>query len=224
MKKNKQIAIAAGATGLAVVNKPEPTEATVSLINSITSNNSFEAVAALVKSSSYLCPGGVVKFDAVLGNTTQISTLKRAHSPEEIATVIKIILDDLNEYFNVARKFTEQQLLALTIEIMEELWSCRLEELVAFCYALKKGSYIKIYERLDSSLFWEAWAKYEEDKQSYLHNRHLDLKGTSFKDVKVDDKEFKSLGTIAGSFFSLKEEAKVTSEMGKDISKNNSKN
>lgn len=208
MKKNKQIAIAAGATGLAVVNKPEPTEATVSLINSITSNNSFEAVAALVKSSSYLCPGGAVKFDAVLGNTTQISTLKRAHSPEEIATVIKIILDDLNEYFNVARKFTEQQLLALTIEIMEELWSCRLEELVAFCYALKKGSYIKIYERLDSSLFWEAWAKYEEDKQSYLYSKHLQLKDGVFKEDKPQDREVRAIGSVIGSLSALKDAAK----------------
>lgn len=208
MKKNKQIAIAAGTTGLAVVNKPEPTEATVSLINSITSNNSFEAVGALVKASSYLCPGGVVKFDAVLGNTTQISTLKRVHSPEEIATVIKIILDDLNEYFNVARKFTEQQLLALTMEIMEELWSCRLEELVAFCYALKKGSYIKIYERLDSSLFWEAWAKYEEDKQGYLYSKHLQLKDGGFKEDKPQDREVRAIGSVIGSLSALKDAAK----------------
>lgn len=192
-------------TTVAVIDKPIIREATLSLLNDLTSPDSFTAISAIRKKASYLLKGGRNDFSVLLGdNTTQISTIKKEYAPEKVAYLIYTILDDLNEHFNVSRKMTKIQLQNLSIDIMEELWSCRLEEILAFCHGLKKGAYIKIYERVDASIFWEAWALYEAEKLDYLHYNHLQLKGSTFKMDRDDDKTFTKIGNLSGAIDSIK--------------------
>lgn len=207
-KEKKQEIVKAEKTALQVwdeLPRPMIKEATNSFLEKISSSDMLSVVSSIRKSASYLVKDGAINFTHVLGDcTTQISVIKKAHDSAATATFIYRILNDLNDYFNVSRKMTEMQLHSLAIEIVEELWSARLEEIVVFCHMLKKGAFIKVYERLDASLFWEAWGIYEQQKNDFIHNRHLDLKGSTFKEVS-DNELSNKLGSFIGSFSALKD-------------------
>lgn len=184
-------------------------EGTQSLLDQICTEDVSRVLMPIRKKASYLVKGGYNDFPIILGDgTTQLSTVKRELGEENTALVIFNILYDLNEYFNVSRKMSQVQLHQLTIEIMEELWSYRLEEIVAFCHCFKKGNYIKVYERIDASLFWEAWALYEQEKLDYLQSNHEQLKGSTFKSDRIGEATVNKLGAISGMFSDIKNSVK----------------
>lgn len=205
MAKNK--AIAQAKNTVAVV--PKLKEGTQSLLDQICTEDVARVLMPIRKKASCLVKGNYNNFPVILGEgTTQLSTVKREIGEEKTALVIFNILYDLNEYFNVSRKMSQVQLQQLTIEIIEELWSYRLEEIIAFCHCFKKGNYIKVYERIDASLFWEAWALYEQEKLDYLHSNHEQLKGSTFKSDRTGEVTFNKLGSISGVFGDLKNSVK----------------
>lgn len=181
-------------------------EGTALFIAKIADSNAVTSLMEIRKKASYLVKDNKIDFTELLGNnTTQLSTLKRVTPFENVAQMVYMILSDLNDFFNVSRGMSEIQLRQLAIDVVEELWSYRLEEIIAFCHGFKKGHFIKVYERLDASIFWEAFALYEEQKQSFLHERHLQLKGSAFKEDRTADNTLQKFGTVSGIIGSLKD-------------------
>lgn len=125
-----------------------------------------------------LAPQGVPNFPAIFdsNSTGQISTWNRVFGKETTAKLIFVMLEDLNNYFNVQRPMTTAQMTDLAIEMTDTLWGFRLEEILAFSECMKKQVYGKIYERLDPSIIWDYFAKYNEQRENHFYNNHIQFK------------------------------------------------
>lgn len=170
--------------------KPKISEGTISVVSKLLSMEKDDKGCAMVlrQKVSHLVKNGRPDFEYLLGSsTTQISTLKREMKFEQVATIIFAILKNLSDSFNVSRGMSDAALQELSVDVMEDLWSVRIEELIAFAYGLKKGHYIKVYERLDVSVFWEAWRVYEDSKLDHLQRIHTDKKNVGFREDKPRD-------------------------------------
>lgn len=159
------------------------------------------------KTAMKLAPQGVPNFPAIFDseNTAQISTFNRTFGKETTAKLIFVMLEDLNNYFNVQRPMTTAQMTDLAIEMTEELWSFRLEEILAFSECMKKQVYGKIYERLDPAIIWDYLAKYNEQRENHFFNTNNQFKQY---DPRIEDEDSAKLAGVltnmAGAFNAMR--------------------
>lgn len=124
-----------------------------------------------------LAPAGKPNFLKILDseNTSQISVWNAHFGKEAVAKLIFVIIEDINQYFNVARPMTVPQMADLALEIADSMWAYRMEDLFAFAECMKKGTFAKVYERLDPPLIWEQLGLYEQMRANHLfdeENKH----------------------------------------------------
>lgn len=118
-----------------------------------------------------LARGGVVDINKCLDHGTQISVWNAHNGKPTTAKFLILLISDMVNTFNVNRPMTPDQISNLAIDMTNDLWEYRFEELAAFFEAVKRGSYVKIYERLDSSIIWEAWDKYLDERFEVIEAR-----------------------------------------------------
>lgn len=157
-----------------------------------------------------MAPGGSPDFAVIFSEqTTQIATFNRLYGKETTAKLIFLMLEDLNNYFNVARPMTSGQLTDLAIELTEVLWGYRLEEMLAFSEAVKKGTYAKVYERFDPSIVWEQLALYEEARQNHFYHQNTQHKQY---DPRIEDEDTSKMAgrltSMAGAFNAMRDNLK----------------
>lgn len=139
-------------------------------------NNDLPALKMEIKE---LARGGVVDIEKCLNEGTQISVWNAHQGKPATAKFLILLISDMVNSFNVNRPMTPNQISDLAIDMTNDLWEYRFEELAAFFEAVKRGSYIKIYERLDASIIWEAWDKYLDERfEVIVARRNRDI----FKD------------------------------------------
>ena len=102
------------------------------------------------------------------------------------------------------------QVANLAIDIVNELWWARMEEIVAFFEAVKKQTFGKIYERIDPAFVWELWDAYCE--QRTLHCEHHEGRFRQY-DPRPDEGSGVGLDGIAGAIGNIKEKAKRLREI-----------
>ena len=133
-----------------------------------------------------LCPAGAPNFALILdpNNSSQISVWNREFGKETTAKLIFVVLEDLNNYFNVSRPMNTGQMTDLAIEITDALWSYKFEDIIAFSESIKKQTYGKVYERLDPAIIWEHLGYYNEARE-----RHLFAEVNKYKqyDPRIED-------------------------------------
>lgn len=117
-----------------------------------------------------LAPGGNPNFELLFSGakSTQFSIVQKALGEDNMKKTIVVILEDLVNYFNVARPMTIDQIVDLAYEILPSFKYHKFEEILMFCEGIKKGKWGKVYERFDASIFWEFFEKYEENRNSWI--------------------------------------------------------
>lgn len=113
----------------------------------------------------------MVNVDKVLDEGTAIAVIRAHQGPEYVAAIIVIFLSDLVNTFNVSRPMTPQQIGDLAAEMTTDLWWVRLEELLAFFHAVKRGRYGDVYERIDAPTIWKCWEKYLDHRTEVVEVR-----------------------------------------------------
>lgn len=133
-----------------------------------------------------LAPQGKPDFNKIFekGQTASLRVIEKQVKPVLLAGIISKMIDGINSYFNVVRPMTNAQIEELTIDMMQ-LKDHRLEDFLAFFEGIKKGRYGKIYDRLDQSVIWEMWDKYEEERESYFYNQHKQAKDDNVHDART---------------------------------------
>lgn len=161
---------------------------------------------AIKQTAMELAPQGVPNFPAIFDSnkTGQISTWNRIYGKETTAKLIFVMLEDLNNYFNVQRPMTTAQMTDLAIEMTDVLWGFRLEEILAFSECMKKQVYGKIYERLDPGIIWDYFAKYNEQRENHFFNTNNQFKQYDPRIENEDTAKMSSgLTNMAGIFNKL---------------------
>ena len=117
-----------------------------------------------------LVPAGNPNFELLFSKdkSTQFSIVQKALGEDNMKKTIVVILEDLVNYFNVARPMTIDQIVDLAYEILPSFKYHKFEEILMFCEGIKKGKWGKVYERFDASIFWEFFEKYEENRNSWI--------------------------------------------------------
>lgn len=118
-----------------------------------------------------LAPNGCVDVDKCLDEGTPLSVWNRVHGKSTTAKMIAILLLDLVNTFNVSRPMTGAQIQDLAVDMSNDLWEYRMEEIGAFFQAVKRGSYGKVYERIDAPFIWEMWEKYLDERFKVIEVR-----------------------------------------------------
>lgn len=151
------------------------------LVNFLIENKTTEIKFKAIE----LAPQGKPNFDKIFekGETCSLRVIEKHVKPILLAGVISSMIDSVNEYFNVVRPMTSNQIQELTIDFMQ-LKDHRLEDFLAFFEGIKKGRYGKIYDRLDQSVIWEMWDKYEEERENYFYNQHKQAKDNNVHDTR----------------------------------------
>lgn len=157
-----------------------------------------------------LAPAGRPNFPAIFDNekTAQISTWNRLYGKETTAKLIFAMLEDLNNYFNVQRPMTTSQMTDLAIEMASQLWAFRLEEILAFSEAMKKGVYGKIYERFDPPIVWEQFENYNKAREEHFYTEATQHKQSDPIIEDASAKMDRRLNTVSGSIAQLKDKFK----------------
>jgi len=152
-------------------------------------------VAELFNQIKPLARRGIVDIDKCLDEGTQVSVWNANHGKEVTAGLLVIFISDLVNAYNVSRPMTQAQIMDLAVDMTNDLWQFRIEEIGAFFQAMKRGAYGKIYERLDPPMIWECWGVYELERAEVVETR----RGRQvFKDPTLTqiDRESKEAGRL----------------------------
>lgn len=150
-----------------------------------------------------LAPMGKPNFDLMLnsGNSTQMLIATRTVGRENMIVLLSILILDVVEYYNVNRPMTPNQITDLALEMITNFKYHTFEDIPVFFEGVKKGLYGKIYERLDASVFWECFEKYEDKRNDWIT---FDNSKDNNKDpiIKSESDEVRDRFTTFGDVFS----------------------
>lgn len=133
-----------------------------------------------------LAPGGAPDFQKILRapDVQELSVWNRVNGKSATTKYIVLLLEDLNNYFNISRPLTNPQIVELAMEFVDQYWWVKMEDLLAFFEAIKKGTFGKVYERLDPSIIWEQWDAYEAQRTRFCEDRAM---SQNYKDPALND-------------------------------------
>lgn len=152
----------------------------------LTDKNQMQVMAEIKNELRPYSAGGIVKIDKCLDEGTQLSVWSAQHDKSYTAKMIVLLITDLVNSINIARPMSEYQITQLAIDIVNELWWARMEEIAAVLEGMKRGNYQKIYERLDAQIFWSAWEVYMEDRMERVEERQ---QNKQYKDPTITQKD-----------------------------------
>ena len=118
-----------------------------------------------------LAKGGSVDIEKCLNEGTQVSVWNKAQGKPYTAKFLIVLISDMVNAFNVNRPMSADQIGDLAIDMVNDLWEYRIEEIAAFFESMKRGTYFKVYERLDASIIWEAWDNYLDRRFEVIEAR-----------------------------------------------------
>lgn len=151
-----------------------------------------------------VAPGGIPNFPAIFDHGTQIATWNREHGIAITASFIVVLLSDLCNQFNVYQPMTDDQKEDLSIEMAEDLWWCKMEDIAAFFAGCKKGKYGAISSRLDPGKVWEMWSVYLQHRNEAIEIRQSSNKTIIAMERSGGDSMENLLLTFGATFTALK--------------------
>jgi len=193
---------------------------TLHLLNSIIKNDRI----AIKEAAHSLIEAGAVKYEALLSipQNNRLEQMQKVLGTAETHLLIVILIDNFIDSYNVTAKPTAEQVLdcAYDLLVMAKQYCCAFEDLVVFFERAKKGTYGKIYNRIDGPLLMEFFDKYLDERYEALENMRANqeyLYQSKKREVSEDDKIRRGFMGLAGAMENLKE------KIGKAIPYPNSK-
>lgn len=122
-----------------------------------------------------LIENGYPNFHKIISKGTQISILKKDKGIQFLATVLGLLIADFQKSFNLIRPMNEEQVANLSIDLINDYWSYRFEDFVAFFQLAKKGVYGKILDRMDSNTIQSMLLVYDTQRVDELRSAHEQL-------------------------------------------------
>ena len=167
----------------------------------------FEIV---LKRSELFSNRGNPKWDNIFNPsaTTQISTLSKELGKKHVTKCIYVYLARLNNYFNVARPMTAEQMEELAMEMTVKLWYLKFEEIDVIVEGIKNKVFGNVYERLDPSIIWEHINSYELERDRYAESKAQERKTTEIKLETEGDRVGRGIVSTVGGILSSQDAAK----------------
>ena len=106
----------------------------------------------------------------------QLSQLKQELGHKNIIKFIYALLVDLTKTFNVGKGMDESQLIETSTNLVDDFYGFRLVDFAICFKKAKKGSYGKVYDRIDMPTIYEWLLKYDQERTSEIVRHNLKYK------------------------------------------------
>jgi hypothetical protein len=115
-----------------------------------------------------LVKNGCPDFSLILSDGTQMSILKKDKGIHFLGSVMIMLITDFQKSFNLIRPMDNEQVANLSMELINDYWSYRFEDFVAFFQLAKKGVYGKILDRMDANTIQSMLLVYDTQRVDEL--------------------------------------------------------
>jgi len=185
---------------------------TLHLINSIIKNDRL----AIKEAAHSLMEKGAVKYEALLSipQSNRLQQMQKVLGTGETHLLIVILIDNFINSYNVEAKPSAEQVLdaAYDLLVLAKQYHCAFEDLVVFFECAKRGTYGKVYNRIDGPLLMEFFNKYLDERyeafREWKINEENEFKAqycSESREISQNDKLERRLIGIAGALDALKE-------------------
>ncbi len=154
-----------------------------------------------------LVTNGAPNFPAIIERGTQMSLLKKEKGSEFLAMILSLLIADFQKSFNLIRPMNDEQIANLSMDLINDYWSYKFEDFVAFFQLAKKGVYGKILDRMDNNTIQAMLLVYDTqrvDELRLIQTRLQESKENLNEFVKYDrleqNKGFTDHGAQIGDF------------------------
>ena len=137
----------------------------------------------LVKKENYLVkysPNNLKSFrkvdsikKAVESDTVSLAVLKKDNSEEAVIKYIILWLNRLNDYLNISRKMSFEQMKQTAEYILQDYYYLKQSDLYYIFSQAEKGRYGEFYESLDGAKILSWFEKYDVERANYVYDEGL---------------------------------------------------
>lgn len=107
----------------------------------------------------------------------KVFQLKKQLSEEDLMKVVIFLIKNFCDSFNLKESMNALQIVEAANEFLEKYTHDSIEDFILCLKKAKNGEYGPIYNRIDRTVIFEFWAKYLEEKSSFLEHKNLNYKG-----------------------------------------------
>lgn len=173
-----------------------------------------EAKMELISATRELMPAGKPSFLEVV-KYPMISELVVSQGQRTMLKIMFLLVKDFCNSVNVVRNMNDDQMIEAASMLLDECGNFRLEDYVMMFTMAKRGSLVKIFDRIDleviSNVMDEYWSKRKAVAEVFMETQvnHYDSLGPTSKSAEemhpLDQKLISLTDKMAGAFEGLKE-------------------
>jgi hypothetical protein len=109
---------------------------------------------------------------ALEARSTSLVSIKAEHGQDMALDILKVIITDLVDAFNVGKTMSDAQIDNCTLLILEDYWHLKLADFQVFCKEAKKGRYGKLYDFIDSHVIIGWLSIYDQERTAMAQFRN----------------------------------------------------
>lgn len=154
------------------------TDSLIAAFSQIDTQKSELEISKMAKQSIVISPvddvdkatGKIIKVNKVI-DSRNINFLAKKYGHHQVSGIIRLLLANLNEYFNIKNGLTLTQIKEIAQQIIDEVGGKMfIDELV---YIFKKAkTHAKLFNNLDGSIIWGWIDEYLNNKAEQVHKEH----------------------------------------------------
>ena len=119
------------------------------------------------------------KIDSALlafeSNGETLAEIKKSGSEKICLALLKIWIVSLNDFLNIARKMSPQQIDEICYYIYQDYHYLKMSDIYLVITRAKKGYYGKFYESLDGTKIMDIFSQYANERSESIYSRNLQI-------------------------------------------------
>jgi hypothetical protein len=120
-----------------------------------------------------LTHSGKMNLELIIQNGTQLSVIQKISGDQNLAQALGFIIVDFAASYNLIRPLSGDQVADIAVELISDYWAYRFEDFIAFFQLARRGTYGKIFDRLDLPTILEMLGKYDAERVELLAQRQV---------------------------------------------------
>jgi hypothetical protein len=101
---------------------------------------------------------------AIASNHKSLAVIKKEHGEKLPIAILKVWLINLNDFLNLSRKMTPQQIEETSLMVYEEFYYLKTSDIALIFKRIKTGFYGPFYESIDGMKILDIFYKYGQER------------------------------------------------------------
>jgi len=105
--------------------------------------------------------------------TPALAIVKKEKGEKSVLTIIQILISDCNDFLNVARKMSAEQISQTANMILSDFYYMNIADINLVFTRAKKGYYGELYQSLDGMKIYQWFEKYSNERAQTIYDDRL---------------------------------------------------